>query len=1609
MCLAALFTYPKPTSRVLLVLLCLVVAVALLVQTSLVQNWLISQATSRLSKALKTTVSVQHVSFSLFNKMELEGTYIEDRHKDTLLYAGQLNVHITDWFFLRDQAELKYIGLDDATIHLKRSDSVWNYQFLADYFSSPDSSQKKGGIAINLKEIELNNIHLLKQDGWRGEDMALYLRSLNLDARQVDFSKKIMSVNDLTIAEPVFSIVNYAGKRPYTPATIRRRLNDTALYWNPGGWKLSADNLTITNGTFKTDKDGGRPAYYYFDGQHIRFSHINARFKNLALIKDTVTAKMNLSTEERSGLVVKSFKANVKWYPRAMEFANLDIRTNKSHLTHYFAMRYDQFDDMDDFISKVHMQGVFKDAELSSDDIAYFAPELANWKKEIHITGSVHGTVDNLTGKGILLKAGNNTLLNGDISMKGLPDIDKTFINFQSNDFRTTWTDAVTLIPALKTITDRRLDRLKYLHFTGNFTGYIKDFVASGTAETALGTVVTDVNMKFPDKGSPTYTGQLSTSSFDIGSFFDNDNLGNISFNGSIKGSGFSRQTMQADLDGTINSIVFNNYNYQNIKVKGAMAKSLFNGQLVADDPNLGITLNGLVDFSKKEPVFNFLATVDQANLKRLKIYDEDIDFNGNFRFNFTGSDIDNFLGTAKVYDASVFRNGHRISFDSLSIESRQIDNSKSIVVVSNEFDAALVGEYSIKELPSAFQTFLHRYYPSYIKASPKTLSNENFSFVITTKKVDEYLSLFDKHLSGFNNTNLSGRINTKENLFDLDADVPQFNYRDIAFYNVNLQGRGTIDSLALATNIGEVFVNDSLHFPGTHITIRAGNDVSKILITTSANQTLNSASLSGTLHTMRNGFSVVFNPSTFDINGKEWNIDKGGELTLSQDIVTTDGLKVYSGDQQVLITSHPSEIGNGSDLGIDLKKVNIGDFAPFFIKSNRLEGLLSGKIDVSDPFGNMNVDVKAEAEQFRFDNDSIGKLQISSGYSKATGRISINGLSENQNYNFDVSGMINISDSTGTGIDITTHPKHMSIHPLGQYLIGIFSNVEGFASGDLHIVGKGNNLKYLGNITLTDGTLLVDYTKCLYRIPKANVTLLDDRIDFGSFQIKDELNNTAEVQTGKLYHSNFKDLSYDFRVRTNRLLLLNTTSLDNTQFYGRAIGKADFKFSGPQEDMNMDIVSVEPTDSSTIYLPTVNSRVKGEADFLSWKIYGKEMAPTKTQHSESNLSVHLKMTANPLAKINVILDEAAGDQISASGRGILDLHAGTKDNLTLNGRLDISKGEYTFSFQSIKRRFTLRENATNYLQWNGDPYDATVNVSTEYKAERVRFSDLGLANNTAYTSVINQNVLQYTGDVLVIADIGNTLKRPSIDFDIEVPANSPLYNNPDAATVLSLITRDKNELNKQVSLLVVFNSFGPLSSTRNVAINLQKTAVEGIVVNSISGVISSALTKQFSSLLQNVLKDPTFHFNVSASLYSSSNLADISSQNNFLNRSTFSLSINKSYFNERLTFIVGSALDFGLNNTASANASNNLQFLPDVTAQFKLTPDGKFMLNFFYRQNTSYVGNLGSTTIGKQSRSGTSISYRREFDSIDELFRKKKQAPPKTDTTGAGAGTADK
>ncbi|MBL0355584.1 MAG: hypothetical protein IPP72_01235 [Chitinophagaceae bacterium] len=178
-----------------------------------VQNWLIHKVTVGLSEKLHAKIGIKHIDLDFFDKLNLKGLYVEDQKKDTLLYAGSASISITDWFFLKDKATIHSLELSDATINLNRTDTVWNYQFLIDYFASPNKdTTQKGGIEIDLKELKLRNIAFNQVDKWKGKDQLGSLKSLILIADTFDLKKQLISIRQLDIDEPHFTIADYTGE-----------------------------------------------------------------------------------------------------------------------------------------------------------------------------------------------------------------------------------------------------------------------------------------------------------------------------------------------------------------------------------------------------------------------------------------------------------------------------------------------------------------------------------------------------------------------------------------------------------------------------------------------------------------------------------------------------------------------------------------------------------------------------------------------------------------------------------------------------------------------------------------------------------------------------------------------------------------------------------------------------------------------------------------------------------------------------------------------------------------------------------------------------------------------------------------------------------------------------------------------------------------------------------------------------------------------------------------------------------------------------------------------------------------------------------------------------
>ncbi|MBD8349202.1 translocation/assembly module TamB domain-containing protein [Dysgonomonas sp. HGC4] len=130
-----------------------------------VQRKLVDFALGELRTILKTEVRIDGVSLRLFNHVNLKGVYVEDQAKDTLIYAGNLDVHISPWSLLRNKLLINEIELEDVTANLSQqtSQSDFNFQFIIDAFSSSDTTPvdtTKRSLIIDIVDVTLKNAKL---------------------------------------------------------------------------------------------------------------------------------------------------------------------------------------------------------------------------------------------------------------------------------------------------------------------------------------------------------------------------------------------------------------------------------------------------------------------------------------------------------------------------------------------------------------------------------------------------------------------------------------------------------------------------------------------------------------------------------------------------------------------------------------------------------------------------------------------------------------------------------------------------------------------------------------------------------------------------------------------------------------------------------------------------------------------------------------------------------------------------------------------------------------------------------------------------------------------------------------------------------------------------------------------------------------------------------------------------------------------------------------------------------------------------------------------------------------------------------------------------------
>jgi len=167
--------FVKGTFRVLrylfLFLFILLVVGWFVLQNGKVQNYLLTQVTDYLSQELETKVDAHRIDYSFFDKLILEGFYVQDHQGDTLLYSRELKASfdLNLLKVIRKNYDIRDVYLTDARLTIVR-DSAQQFSnldlILKKIIKDNNTTETKKGkpTLFSIDNLYLDNITFVQND-----------------------------------------------------------------------------------------------------------------------------------------------------------------------------------------------------------------------------------------------------------------------------------------------------------------------------------------------------------------------------------------------------------------------------------------------------------------------------------------------------------------------------------------------------------------------------------------------------------------------------------------------------------------------------------------------------------------------------------------------------------------------------------------------------------------------------------------------------------------------------------------------------------------------------------------------------------------------------------------------------------------------------------------------------------------------------------------------------------------------------------------------------------------------------------------------------------------------------------------------------------------------------------------------------------------------------------------------------------------------------------------------------------------------------------------------------------------------------------------------------
>lgn len=1300
---------------------------------------------------------------------------------------------------------------------------------------------------------------------------------------------------------------------------------------------FSSSNIEIANSTFKL-LDENRETEKLLD-----FKNLNINAQEFQILGPEVTANIEaMSFASHRGAKVNKLATDFKYTKQQMRFDSLRITTPESELKGGLVFNYDR-KDFADFLNKVKVEADFSDSKVALDELNIYYNQFGTGKT-VQFSSKINGVLNDLNAEDLFVQS-DNTGIRGDFNFKNLFSRSDPFVmNAQMKNVTTSYYELRSLLPNILGTLPTSFRKFGQFTVRGNAVISETAIDARVNLNTAVGSSYADLKLTNIDNiDNATYEGFVSLIDFDLGDFVERQSLGKITLDFNVEGEGLAAKNLNTEVIGQVYSVNFNGYDYQNLKVSGIIKDQLFDGSLVSDDDNLKFNFKGLADFGSAKNNFNFIASVDHADLKRLNFINDSISiFKGNVNMDITGNSLDDIVGDIKFTKTNFQNKNDTYYFEDFKISSTfGSDSVRTIEINSTDIITGYMkGNFKVRELGRLVQNSLGTVYTNYRPFQISDGQTLAFNFKIYNKIVD----VFFPEITFDPNTFIKGDIIADEGDFKLNFKSPSIEAYGTKADEIELKIDNKNPLFNTYVSVGDLSTPyyDVKDFNLINTTLK---DTLFFRTEFKGGSEYDDSYNLNFYHTFntQNKSVIGLKKSDVSFKGNTWVLNKDGNtqnkviINRTLDSISIQEIVMNNEEQEQIRLRGQLADSTFKDLQLQFKIVSLDKIAPV-IDSLKLKGEINGNLNILQKDGIYLPSSNLSVEDFSVNNIRLGDLTMSIVGNRDLSDFRVN--SQITDNGIEKLGVVGSIDNSGDipQTNLLANFRDFELEPFSPLGEGVIDQIRGDVNGSARIVGDINSPSINGLLTLNNAGIAVPYLNVNYGFaPNSRVRLSNQSFKFEQIALTDVAENTKATIDGTISHTAFDDWILDLAVDTNndRLLILNTEYDEEELYYGAGYLNGTGRIFGPTTALTIT-VDGETARGTSLKIPLSDVASVGDYSFINF--IDKKSVTTfdaeRVLDDVEGLELEFDLDITPEAEVE-IRDPETGSTLKGTGEGIVLMRINTRGKFEMYGTFAVVTGTYNYKFGNIiNKTFDVKPGGT--INWERDPLAAQINMEAVYSLSA---SPAPLLQNTGYTrSVSTDVVIGLTGE----------LESPDIAFNIEFPGVSSVVQSELEYTLQDPTVEERNALFLLAQGSFVSNQTGITSQ-----------AVTGNLIQSASSILNQVLSSGNDKFKWGIDYQQGYQ-NINEGIETDDRLGvSVSTQIS-----------DRVLFNGKVGVPVG-----GAQETIVAG---------DFEIQLLLNEEGTLSAKFFSRESEiqEYLQRAGTT------EQGIGLSYEVDFDTFKEMWR---------------------